>query len=87
MINDFPAYGMLSGWMTQGKLVCPICMEDRKVFTLKYGGKISWFDYHRKFLDIDHIYRYSRYGFRKNTIKSEEAPVRLTDQQIWDRVR
>jgi hypothetical protein len=22
-INDFPAYGMLSGWSTHGKLACP----------------------------------------------------------------
>ncbi|CAM8965059.1 unnamed protein product [Rhodiola kirilowii] len=26
-ISDFPAYGMLSGWSTQGKLGCPYCME------------------------------------------------------------
>ena len=56
IINDFPTYGMLSGWMTQGKLACPICMEDTKAFTLKYGGKNSWFDCHRRFLDSDHPY-------------------------------
>ncbi|XP_059292682.1 uncharacterized protein LOC132046145 [Lycium ferocissimum] len=28
-INDFPAYGMLFGWMTAGKLACPHCMENR----------------------------------------------------------
>ncbi|XP_058784647.1 uncharacterized protein LOC131659476 [Vicia villosa] len=27
-INYFPAYGMLSGWMTMGKLACPICMDS-----------------------------------------------------------
>ena len=85
-INDFPTYGMLSGWMMQGKLACPICMEDTKAFTLKYGRKNSWFDHHRRFLDMDHSYKHSRYRFRKNTIESEEAPVRLTGQQIWDRV-
>ena len=37
---------------------------------------------------MDHTYRRSnRYGIRKNSIKSEKAPVRLTSQQIWDRVR
>ncbi|XP_059295654.1 uncharacterized protein LOC132048990 [Lycium ferocissimum] len=34
-INDFPAYGMLSGWMTAGKLARPHCMENTKSFTLK----------------------------------------------------
>jgi hypothetical protein len=34
-INDFPAYGMLSGWVTHGRLACPHCMEHTKSFTLK----------------------------------------------------
>ena len=55
-INDFPIYGMLSGWMKQGKLACPICMEDTKTFTLKYDRKNSWFDCHRRFLDMDQTY-------------------------------
>ncbi|XP_060177962.1 uncharacterized protein LOC132607901 [Lycium barbarum] len=47
-INDFPAYEMLSGWMTAGKLACPYCMENTKSFTLKHGRKNSWFDCHRE---------------------------------------
>ena len=35
---------------------------------------------------MDHTYRH-RYGFRKNTIESEEVLVILIGQQIWDRVR
>ena len=85
--NDFPAYMMLSGWMMQGKLACPTYMENTIAFTVNYDGKNSWFDYHRKFLGIDHTYRHSRYGFRKNTIESKEASVRLTGQQIWDKVK
>ncbi|XP_019225059.1 PREDICTED: uncharacterized protein LOC109206668 [Nicotiana attenuata] len=27
-INDFPAYGNLSGWSTKGKLACPCCNKD-----------------------------------------------------------
>lgn len=38
-INDFPAYEMLSGWMTMGKLACPICMNNSKAFTLTHGHK------------------------------------------------
>ena len=38
-ISDFPAYGMLSGWSTYGKLSCPYCMEHRKAFRLKHGEK------------------------------------------------
>ncbi|XP_068486422.1 uncharacterized protein [Phaseolus vulgaris] len=39
-INDFPAYGMLSGWGTHGKLACPHCMEHSKAFRFIMGGKI-----------------------------------------------
>ena len=42
-INDFPAYGMVSGWSTHGKLACPYCMENNKAFTLTNGGKASFF--------------------------------------------
>ena len=27
-INDFPAYGNLSGWSTKGYKACPACNED-----------------------------------------------------------
>ncbi|XP_059295599.1 uncharacterized protein LOC132048937 [Lycium ferocissimum] len=67
-INDFPAYGMLSGWMTAGKLACPCCMENTKSFTLKHGGKNSWFDCHRQFLPMDHEFRSMRNAFRKNKL-------------------
>ncbi|XP_073133531.1 uncharacterized protein [Henckelia pumila] len=40
-ISDFPAYAMLSGWSTAGKLASPYCMEDSDAFTLKNGGKTS----------------------------------------------
>ena len=33
-IYDFPAYGMLSGWMATEKIACPYCMENSKAFIL-----------------------------------------------------
>ncbi|CAA7039098.1 unnamed protein product [Microthlaspi erraticum] len=27
-ISDFPAYGMLAGWMTHGRLACLYCMDE-----------------------------------------------------------
>jgi len=42
-INDFPAYGMVSGWSTHGKLACPYCMENNKAFTRTNRGKASFF--------------------------------------------
>jgi len=31
-INDFPAYGMLSGWSTSGRLACPHYMNNLMSF-------------------------------------------------------
>ena len=55
-ISDFPAYSMLSGWGTAGKYVYPYCMEDSDAFSLTKGGKMSWFDNHRKFFPEDHLW-------------------------------
>lgn len=43
-INNFLAYGMLSGWHTSDRLECSICMEVSKAFYLKNNLKISYFD-------------------------------------------
>jgi hypothetical protein len=42
-INDFPAYEMVFGWITHGKLACPYCMENIKAFTLTNRGKTFFF--------------------------------------------
>ncbi|XP_059315491.1 uncharacterized protein LOC132066130 [Lycium ferocissimum] len=85
-VNDFPAYGMLSGWMTAGKLACPHCMETSKAFTLKHGHKNSWFDCHRQFLPMDHQFRKMKQAFRKNKIENDPPPRTLSGEEIWGRV-
>lgn len=86
-INDFPAYGMLSGWGSHGKLACPYFMEHGKAFTLRYGGKSSWFNSHRRFLDSDHPFRRNVRAFKQNQTEEEGPPPLLTPEQIWGRVR
>ncbi|WMV29453.1 hypothetical protein MTR67_022838 [Solanum verrucosum] len=85
-INDFPAYGMLSGWMTAGKLACPYCIENSKAFTLKHGIKNTWFDCHRQFLPMDHEFRKMKNAFRKKKVESDPPPPLLTGHQIWERI-
>ncbi|XP_057418581.1 uncharacterized protein LOC130712785 [Lotus japonicus] len=85
-INDFPAYGMLSGWSTAGKLACPYCMNQSKAFWLKHGVKCSWFDFHRQFLPMDHAYRRNKDAFYKNRVVTSIAPRRLTGDQMWEEV-
>jgi len=65
-VSDFPAYGMLYGRMTSGKLACPYCMEHTKSFRLANAKKQSWFDCHRQFLPMDHRFRRNKSVFYKN---------------------
>lgn len=58
-INDFPAYGVLSGWSTRGKLACPVCNQETSSFTLKHGGKQSYMG-HRRYLEKCHHWRRSK---------------------------
>jgi hypothetical protein len=74
-INDFPAYGMLSGWSTHGKLACPYCMENNKAFTLPNGGKASFFLLSPSFLTTRYKYHlsctlhYHRRPYRRTHIR------------------
>jgi Transposase family tnp2 len=85
-ISDFPGYGMLSGWTTQGRLACPICIEDSKAFKLEEGGKICWFDCHRRFLPEHHPSHFQEDSFRKNTIELDPPPSRLMGEEVFERI-
>ena len=62
-ISDFPAYGMLSGWSTHGKLACPYCMGENPAIRLTHGKKQSWFDCTRIFLPRGHSFRNQKNAF------------------------
>ncbi|XP_021625026.1 uncharacterized protein LOC110624220 [Manihot esculenta] len=81
-ISDFPAYAMLSGWSTAGRLACPYCMDNTNAFTLPRGGKQCWFDNHRKFLNHNHSWRKNKSWFRKNKVVTEHAPLVRTGEEI-----
>ncbi|XP_058742465.1 uncharacterized protein LOC131614952 [Vicia villosa] len=86
-INDFPAYAMLSGWGTHGKMGCPHCMDKTKAFTLDKGGKSSWFNCHRRFLPKNHILRKNMNDFRKGIKVTDLPPPRLSSVEVWNMVR
>ncbi|KAA0056223.1 uncharacterized protein E5676_scaffold460G00110 [Cucumis melo var. makuwa] len=56
-INDFPAYGDLSGWSTKGYQACPICKKDISSFGIR--GKISFIG-HRRYLPENRSWRRSK---------------------------
>ncbi|KAL0540763.1 hypothetical protein IC582_020777 [Cucumis melo] len=55
-INDFPAYGNLSGCCVKGYKACPICGDNTNSIRLRHGKKIAYLG-HRRFLARDHPYR------------------------------
>ncbi|XXG80048.1 hypothetical protein AAC387_Pa09g0997 [Persea americana] len=59
-INDFPAYGNLSGWTTKGYKACPACNEDSLRLRRKIG--YTW----RRCKDFS--------GKYENRVKSLELP-------------
>ncbi|XP_074300289.1 uncharacterized protein LOC141631530 [Silene latifolia] len=88
-INDFPAYGMLSGWTTAGQHACPYCLVNEcKSFCLKHSKKWSWFDCHRQFLLPDHVFRKDNKHFRKDRpVEADFASTRLTGEEVWEHVQ
>ncbi|XP_021823343.1 uncharacterized protein LOC110764642 [Prunus avium] len=55
-VNDFPAYGNLSGWSTKGRFACPVCRKDTCADWLTHSHKFSYMG-HRRFLAMNHPYR------------------------------
>ncbi|KAJ8764635.1 hypothetical protein K2173_006717 [Erythroxylum novogranatense] len=84
-ISDFPAFAMLSGWTTTGKLACPYCGDDSDAFYLPNGSKMCWFDNHRKFLPSDHPFRRNKYKFRKNrTVNTRPHPIKSGEEILQE---
>ncbi|XP_050222148.1 uncharacterized protein LOC126672242 [Mercurialis annua] len=68
-INDFPAYSMLSGWSTSGRLACPHCMENTEAFT--------------KVLPMGHHFRRNVSEFRKGKqVKHKFGGVRTGEEVL-----
>ncbi|XP_073526184.1 uncharacterized protein [Phyllobates terribilis] len=84
-INDFPAYGNLSGYKTKGEQACPICEEDMKPAYLRNYKKNVYVEY-RKFLSRYHPYRKKKKEFNGYT---EEGVARtpLTGSQVYERIK
>lgn len=77
-ISDFHAYSILSGWSTVGKLACPYYIEHSDAFSLNHEEKVSWFDNHRKFLPMDHSFRWNQTNFLKGKVCMFETPPILS---------
>ena len=74
-INDFPAYGNLSGYSVKGFKGCPICADDTKGEYLKYGQKVVYMN-HRRFLPLNHRFRRCQAAFNgKKEFRTVKKPL------------
>jgi len=65
-INDFPAYGNLSGYSVKGKRACPVCEDGTNWIRLKNCNKQVFLG-HRRFLNTKHRYWRWRKAFNGET--------------------
>ncbi|XP_016164774.1 uncharacterized protein LOC107607320 [Arachis ipaensis] len=81
-INDFPAYAMLSGWSTKGKLACPCCNDETSSIYLKHSHKTVYMD-HRRFLSMNHPWRHNKRSFN-GKIELRSPPQLLEGSTVFD---
>ncbi|XP_073131437.1 uncharacterized protein [Henckelia pumila] len=83
-INDFPAYGNMSGCVVKGYHACPICAENTYSTRLKHSRKMSYTG-HRRFLPLNHPYRRQKKTFNGNQ-EFNPAPNPLSGHEVLERV-
>ena len=84
-INDFPAYGNLSGYSVKGHYACSICQENTSYVQLKHGQKTACTRHH-KFLVRNHSYRRLKKAFN-GCQEDEVASTPLNGEQVYEWVK
>ncbi|XP_038708541.1 uncharacterized protein LOC120003590 [Tripterygium wilfordii] len=84
-INDFPAYGNLSGWSTKGKMACPKCNKETMSDRLTFGRKQCYM-HHRRFLPPSHSFRKNKRMF-DNKIDNNSKPKNLSGDELLQQMR
>ncbi|XP_062119373.1 uncharacterized protein LOC133833132 [Humulus lupulus] len=81
-IHDFPAYGTVSGYSTQGYKACPVCEDDTSSFRIR--GKTCFMG-HRRYLCLNHQWRNDmEYDGQKNICDSVVGTIFSIDGKSKD---
>jgi hypothetical protein len=83
-VHDFKAYDIFAGQSVHRELTCLICGSDTDCFCLTHGGKISYFDYHRRLLPYNYKFRQQKNAFTKDNIVTKGLLKCLSGPQIVD---
>ncbi|KAH7846709.1 hypothetical protein Vadar_017271 [Vaccinium darrowii] len=79
--NDFPAYGIVSGWSTKGYLACPICNWDSSSVGLR--SKIGYLGA-RRYLPEHHVWRRSK--LYNGKYEDRTRPLELSGREILEQI-
>ena len=67
-------------------MTCPICGSDTDCYRLVFGGKITYFDCHRRWLTKSHTFQSDKVHFRKDVVVRKGPPKRLSGPEIADQL-
>ncbi|CAM8993530.1 unnamed protein product [Rhodiola kirilowii] len=84
-INDFPAYGNLSGYSIKGYKACPVCGEGTHARHLSNCRKMVYMR-HRRFLPRHHPYRRKKAAFNGETEHGME-PQPASGDEILQKIQ
>lgn len=84
-INDFPAYGNLSGCYTKGRLACPLCVDNTRAMWLPFSRKFVFMG-HRRFLSPSHPFRTKKCWFN-GKIEKESKPRIMTGRRMYEQLK
>ncbi|CAN6679884.1 unnamed protein product [Malus baccata var. baccata] len=82
IVNDFPAYTMISGWMTKGYLACPICKAN--ITSSWHARKVCYLG-HRRWLPWDNEWRQNDKAFH-GTKETRLRPKEWSRYEILDQL-
>jgi hypothetical protein len=77
------AYAIFAGWSIHGRLTCPYCGSDTDCLYLAYGGKITYFNCHQRWLPKKHPFKSDKKNFIKNIVVTKGPPKRLNAAEIY----
>ena len=83
-VNDFPAYGNLSGCTVKGYKACPIFGDGTHSKRLPHGRK-CYYGGHQKFLPAYHRFRKQKKAFDGNE-EHGQPPISLAGEEILRKV-
>ncbi|XP_074266937.1 uncharacterized protein LOC141590230 [Silene latifolia] len=84
-IQDYPAYGNVSGYTVKGEKACPVCDDGMKGEWLSSSRKMVYTGY-RAYLPHDHHYRKQKKAFNGEQVFTGR-PMILTGEQVFEKIK